>query len=93
MPTHNMVLAGRTGEPPETVSTHPAPSGLVPPNVTRRLVLSNSQAAIDCATGITDACITTSVAAQANGLRTIQDFGPVPMVFTVHQVLALSEAR
>ncbi|MET0188286.1 MAG: hypothetical protein ABW212_04755 [Pseudonocardia sediminis] len=93
MPTHNMVLAARSDAPPSTVSTHPAPAGLVPPEATRRIVLSNSQAAIDCASGITDGCVTTAVAARAQGLRTLRDFGPVPMVFTVHRLLPAGDAR
>lgn len=86
MPTHNMVLAATSTRSPRTVSTHPAPAGLVPPGTDRRLVLSNSQAAIDCAQGMSDGCITTSVAAQQRGLRIVRDFGPVPMVFTIHHV-------
>lgn len=30
MPTFNMILASRTGEPPQTISTHPAPQRLAP---------------------------------------------------------------
>jgi len=87
MSTHNMVLASSGGGQPETVSSHPAPVGLVDSKVTPRIVLSNSQAAIDCAAGITEGCITTIVAAQRHGLQVVRDFGPVPMVFTIHQVL------
>lgn len=90
IPTHNMVLAATSTRSPKTVSTHPAPAGLVPPGADRRLVLSNSQAAIDCAQGMSDGCITTSVAAQERGLRVVRDFGPVPMVFTIHHVLKAS---
>jgi prephenate dehydratase len=89
MPTHNMVLASRGGDDPRTISTHPAPSGLVPEDAESRFVLSNAQAAIDCAAGITEGCITTSVAAERHGLQVLRDFGPVPMVFTIHQVLAV----
>jgi hypothetical protein len=91
MPTHNMVLAAMSTRNPRTVSTHPAPAGLVPPGANRRLVLSNSQAAIDCAQGMSDGCITTSVAARERGLRVVRDFGPVPMVFTIHHVREASE--
>jgi hypothetical protein len=83
-PTYNMVLAGSSGETPRTVSSHPAPRGLVPAGAAVRLVSSNSQAAADCAGGLTDGCITTAPAARAHGLRVHRDFGPVPMVFTVH---------
>lgn len=85
LPTHNMVWASRT-DTPRSAATHPAPSGLVPDDVERRIVLSNAQAAIDCAQGITDACITTIVAARAHDLPVLRDFGPVPMVFTIHRV-------
>ncbi|MEU6895336.1 bacilysin biosynthesis protein BacA [Streptomyces sp. NPDC046557] len=88
MPTHNMVLA-TTGTPrPRTVASHPAPTRLIPQGADVVEVLSNSQAAIDCASGLVDGCITTIVAARARQLRVVQDFGPVPMVFTVHQVCA-----
>jgi prephenate dehydratase len=92
MPTHNMVLASTGADNPRTVSTHPAPVGLVSEEAESRLVLSNSQAAIDCAAGSTEGCITTSVAAERHGLRVLRDFGPVPMVFTIHQVLAVDVA-
>ncbi|ANY06180.1 hypothetical protein AFB00_07575 [Pseudonocardia sp. HH130630-07] len=87
LPTHNMVFAGRTADP-RSASTHPAPAGLVPAGIERRIVLSNTRAALDCAEGITDACITTIVAAERHGLRIHRDFGAVPMVFTVHRVEA-----
>ncbi|MER0247248.1 bacilysin biosynthesis protein BacA [Streptomyces sp. HSW2009] len=92
MPTHNMVLASSGTAAPRTVSTHPAPVGLVPTGAEHRIVLSNAQAAIDCAAGTTEGCITTSVAARAHELRVVRDFGPVPMVFTIHQVLRLEAA-
>ncbi|MFE6843257.1 bacilysin biosynthesis protein BacA [Streptomyces sp. NPDC057686] len=91
MPTHNMVLASMGADAPLTVSTHPAPVGLVPPQAETRLVLSNSQAAIDCAAGLSEGCITTIVAAERHGMRVLRDFGPVPMVFTIHQVLAAAD--
>ncbi len=89
MPTHEMVLAVSTAAPekPRTVATHPAPAGLVPPYCAPRTVLSNAQAAIDCADGRADACVTTVVAARAHGLRVVHSFGAVPMAFTVHQVI------
>src|SRR6266702_101942 len=71
MPTHKMVLAQRpdVGEP-ATISTHPAPQSLVPGQMIRgrRLVNSNAQAAVDCQAGLSDACITTNVAAEKHGL-------------------------
>jgi hypothetical protein len=86
MPTHNMVLASAGTDRLATVATHPAPQGLVPSTAERQLTLSNSQAALDCVEGRADGCVTTIVAAQRHDLRILQDFGPVPMVFTVHQV-------
>ncbi|MFD9724029.1 bacilysin biosynthesis protein BacA [Streptomyces sp. NPDC059072] len=89
MPTHNMVLASSGTRVPATVASHPAPKGLVPATAEIHEVLSNSQAAIDCAEGRVEGCITTIVAAEKRGLRVLRDFGAVPMVFTVHQVLAV----
>ncbi|MFI8326561.1 bacilysin biosynthesis protein BacA [Streptomyces sp. NPDC085529] len=89
MPTHNMVLATGGTARPATVASHPAPKGLIPAGAEFREVLSNSQAAIDCAEGRVEGCITTIVAAENHGLRVVRDFGAVPMVFTVHQVLAV----
>ncbi|MFD9795988.1 bacilysin biosynthesis protein BacA [Streptomyces sp. NPDC059070] len=87
-PTHEMVLAvapGVGGEP-GTVATHPAPAGLVPPASERQIVTSNAQAAIDCADGKADGCVTTVVAARAHGLRVVRSFGEVPMVYTIHHL-------
>ncbi|MTD55517.1 bacilysin biosynthesis protein BacA [Amycolatopsis pithecellobii] len=89
MPTHNMVLATKDVDVPATVASHPAPAGLVPAGTEIQEVLSNSRAAIECAEGRVEGCITTIVAAQDHGLRVLRDFGAVPMVFTVHQVLAV----
>ncbi|WP_437025404.1 bacilysin biosynthesis protein BacA [Streptomyces sp. enrichment culture] len=89
MPTHNMVLATRGTDVPGTVASHPAPRGLVPAGTEIREVLSNSRAAIECAEGRVEGCITTVVAARNHGLRVVRDFGAVPMVFTVHQVLTV----
>jgi prephenate dehydratase len=71
-----------------TVVSHPAPQSLVrrvSADCTLRLVLSNSQAARDCASGAADGCVTTSKAAADNGLVIRRTFGPVPMVYTLHQ--------
>ncbi|GHE48744.1 hypothetical protein GCM10018785_17920 [Streptomyces longispororuber] len=87
-PTFEMVLAvapGTSAEP-RTVATHPAPAGLVAPTSERQLVTSNAQAAIDCADGKAEGCVTTVVAARAHGLRVVRSFGEVPMVYTVHHV-------
>lgn len=83
-PTFNMVLAARDPRALATVSSHPAPQHLVPGSATTALTSSNSQAALDCAAGRTDGCITTLPAAQRNGLTVVHDFGPVPMGFTIH---------
>jgi len=90
LPTHNMVLALRPGvTTPRSVASHPAPVGLIPDTIVeRRLVNSNTRAAMDCARGLNDACITTAVSAQEHGLQVIADFGPVPMGFSIHAPLA-----
>jgi hypothetical protein len=87
MPTHNMVLASSGAGRPRRFASHPAPSGLVPSGATVVLATSNSQAAIECAEGRVEGCVTTIVAARERGLNVLEDFGPVPMIFTVHQVV------
>lgn len=86
MPTHNMVLASSGADSPRRVATHPAPKGLVPEGAVAVETQSNSQAAIECAEGRSEGCVTTLVAAEERGLRILRDFGPVPMAFTVHQI-------
>lgn len=88
MPTHNMVLASSGTKTPQRVASHPAPEGLVPAGAETVTVNSNSRAAIECAEGRVDGCVTTGVAAARHGLEILRDFGPVPMAFTVHQVVA-----
>ena len=84
-PTHRMVLASRDGKLPRTVASHPAPQSLVPADVQeKRLVDSNAVAAIECAKGAVEGCITTGVAAEAHGLKIVKDFGSLPMGFSVH---------
>ena len=83
-PTFPMLLASRDGSRPTVVSTHPAPQSLIPEGMERVITTSNSQAAVDCATGKTDGCITTLSALELHGLKIVEDFGPVPMVFTLH---------
>jgi prephenate dehydratase len=56
----------------------------------RVLVNSNAQAAIDCAEGRTDGCITTAKAAAAHKLQIITNHGAVPMVFTIHVPTAVA---
>ena len=86
MPTFHMVLAARAeAEAINSAASHPAPSGLIPDHVpTRCLVNSNAEAALVCAAGQVDACITTLPAAVQNSLTVVRDFGPVPMGFTIH---------
>ncbi|GHE79549.1 hypothetical protein GCM10018785_54610 [Streptomyces longispororuber] len=85
MPTHHMVLAGRDRIPVRKVLSHPAPVGLIEDRgYDIRLVTSNAAAAVECAAGGADACITTDVAAEANDLKLIEDFGPVHMGFSIH---------
>lgn len=90
MPTFEMVLASRDGRAPSVVATHPAPQSLVPAGMQRVLVNSNAQAAIDCAEGHVDGCITTAKAAAARGLEIVTNHGAVPMVFTIHVPTAIA---
>lgn len=91
LPTYDMVFATRPDTDVASVRTvvsHPAPQCLVREVSTTcalTLVLSNSRAAQDCASGAADGCITTSKAAADQGLVTRRNFGPVPMVYTLHQ--------
>ncbi|MYS81899.1 prephenate dehydratase domain-containing protein [Embleya scabrispora] len=85
MPTHPMVLAARGHGPVQKVLSHPAPVNLIEDRgYDIRLVTSNAAAALECAGGSADACITTSVAAEANNLEILEDFGPVRMGFSIH---------
>jgi prephenate dehydratase len=85
LPTHHMVYAGRRDQPGNTVASHPAPVNLLDGrDVDISLVNSNAEAAATCASGSTDACITTLPAARRHGLGVLVDFGPVPMGFSVH---------
>ena len=92
-PTFNMLLASRHGKMPGTVLTHPAPQHLVPPGCRKILVTSNAQAAADCAAGNADGCITTLPAAEAHRLEIVEDFGPLPMGYTIHVNKAAAIAR
>jgi prephenate dehydratase len=89
-PTHSMVLAcsravAVSGMHIATVVSHPAPVDLLEGLDVQILSAdSNSQAASRCARGETDGCITTIVAAQANGLHVVKDFGPVAMGYSIH---------
>lgn len=85
IPTYHMVVAGDMHKRRPTVASHPAPVSLLDewdPHIV--LVDSNVEAALACARGRADACVTTSVAAERAGLPIVKDFGPVPMGFTIH---------
>lgn len=85
MPTHSMVLAAPSAGTIRTLLSHPAPVNLLDGrDVSIELASSNAAAAAACAQGRSDACITTSCAAEANGLLVIEDFGPVSMGFSIH---------
>jgi hypothetical protein len=91
MPTHPMVLAAKPAlarksvRAIRTVASHPAPVNLLDDlDVQIKVANSNSDAALACARGEIQACITTIVAAESNGLAVIKDFGPVPMGFSIH---------
>lgn len=84
--THDMVLAAPPGAagPPRVVASHPAPVRLVPEGAEHRPATSNAAAALTCARGEVDACVTTGPAAAASGLEIVRNYGPVPMGFTIH---------
>jgi prephenate dehydratase len=85
MPTHRMVLAGDLSREVTTVLSHAAPASLLDGlGVQIKMAKSNADAALGCVRGEADACITTIVAAQANELTVIKDFGAVSMGFSIH---------
>ena len=89
LPTYDMVFATlQQTTRVRTVVSHPAPQSLVrrvSQECELTLVTSNSRAAKDCASGRADGCITTSKAAADHGLTIRRSFGPVPMIYTLHQ--------
>jgi prephenate dehydratase len=83
--THPMVLAGLDAGPVQKVLSHPAPVNLIEGRgYDIRFVTSNAAAARECAGGAADACITTSIAAKANDLKILEDFGEIQMGFSIH---------
>ena len=85
MPTFNMVYASRGQDRIRTAATHPAPRSLLDgKRLSVTVATSNSKAAMLCRSGDVDSCITTLPAADEMGLTVLEDFGPVPMGFTVH---------
>jgi hypothetical protein len=86
MPTFNMVLATRNQGPITSVATHPAPQLLASGEYKKTIVTSNSEAAIQCSEGAVDACITTLPSATNYKLHVKEDFGEVPMGFSIHTV-------
>lgn len=92
MDTHNMLFASRFNDLNKinTVGSHPAPKDLIfdvknlNNNIESFLFNSNSEAALQCANGAVDACITTLKAAESHNLNILHDFGPVPMGFSIH---------
>lgn len=91
LPTYDMVFATRPETDEDdvvTVASHPAPQSLAGADHKIVLMTSNSQAARECALGAFDACVTTSKAAKDQHLLILRNFGPVPMVYTLHQAVA-----
>lgn len=89
MPTWNMVLAQNNSNLANaeelTIACHPPPSHLVYTySQDVRFVSSNVQAALECISGNVNACITTLKAAKDNNFNIMQDFGEIPMCFTMH---------
>lgn len=64
------------------IASHPSPAPLVR-GLESEVVLttSNAQAALMCASGQVEACITTQQAARIHGLATVHEFGSPTMVF------------
>lgn len=90
MPTYNMVLATKkqlSKQQIQSVVSHPAPVSLVDDlNCEAQLTTSNSHAAMLCANEKFDACITTRKSAELYNLIEVEDFGQVPMGFSIHSM-------
>jgi hypothetical protein len=82
--TEEMILASNDGYMPSLCATHPAPERLLPSVIERKYVSNNVAAAQECASGNTDGCLTTLRAAKKYNLKIVNNFGQVPMAFTVH---------
>lgn len=90
--TYDMVLAAKDKNIDGIVklASHPAPVDLVSKYkfiITH--VSSNSAAAIEVAKGNFDGCITTIEAAKQHDLLVLENFGPVPMGFSLHTMKAV----
>lgn len=87
MPTYNMVLAGNDTSQFKAgkIASHPAPYELAK-KFTEDILLANSnaEAALLCKEDKVKYCITTLKAVKNNDLTVIEDFGEVPMCFTIH---------
>jgi len=99
MPLDGMQLAARTDQPVEggVIASHPSPKGLV-----RRwqregseviAASSNTHAAAMVLAGEADMCVTTTSAAQAMNLATIEHFGSPLMMFTFGTPLNRNQIR
>lgn len=87
IPTHNMVIASKVKRSEiKSIATHPAPQSLAWHGLRKVFANSNADAACICRSGGADACVTTSVAANAYGLEVMDDFGAVPMAFLLHRM-------
>ncbi|TKC86268.1 hypothetical protein FAZ69_20655 [Trinickia terrae] len=92
MDTYDMVFASRFADVSRiaNIGSHPAPVDLLAgvtglsPALKPTLVTSNAEAARLCAAGQFDGCISTRIAAERAGLKVLENFGPVPMGFSIH---------
>lgn len=82
--TYPMVLAVKESDNPRSISTHPAPENLIPPNKVVIHSTSNAQAAFDCLAGKAEGCITTEKCAKKLNFKIIKNFGKLPMGFALH---------
>jgi len=86
--TYPMVLATKDLDATiQKVASHPAPRPLLKDtNYEVHLANSNSEAALLCVNGVTDACITTGVCVEKHNLNIVKDFGKVKMGFALHKL-------
>ena len=80
-PTDDMVIAGNIQG--TRACTHPAPVNLLGNVYDIHFVNSNADAAIRCANGEFDLCVTTRSAATMNALDIVRNHGPVNMGWSI----------
>lgn len=93
MQLHDMVISKRRGleiDQIRTISSHPAPVSLKNKTFSNTGIVkanSNSEAALQCAMGETDACVTTGYSSNMHGLEVVERYSGIQMGFTIHKLI------